>query len=137
MKSTMIVVATVSSYEARLLESTLKLTGLDVTFVHAAREAEALLIDPRLFCVLLVDSGLLEAPSDVQWRELRARHPGVGMVVRSLVRQPGNRPGDACATEVHPDDHRGLLRALRALCKARSPVAPSPAQVGASWAEST
>jgi len=125
MKSPMIVVATVSTYEVRLLEPTLKLTGLDVTFVHTACEAEALLTDPGLFCVLVVDSGLLEAPSDPEWRELRERHPGVGMLVRSLVREPANRPGDAWACEVHPDDRRGLLRAIRTFCRLRSPVSAS------------
>ena len=105
-----LLIASVSAWEAQRLELSLRSTGCEQLRVEKAEEA-ARLLDRRRErgAVLIIDAGLLEMPHDPQWRSLREGHPELGTIVRCL--RP--RPRDARTLEVHPDDVDGIREAVR------------------------
>ncbi len=126
-----LLIASVSAYEAELLELSLRPAGWDLVRVHGADEAARLLARCRERApVLVIDSGVLEMPHDGQWRELRALFPELGTIVRCLLPQRGIRePRDGRTLEVHPDDVDGIRAAVRGLC----PSSPASAHAPPLW----
>lgn len=114
-----VLIATVSRYDGRSLELTLKRMGWDLVRVASASEAREQIAGPARPAVLVIDAGLLQMEQDAQWRTLRTGHPALGTVVRSLVPRSGKRGPlarwDGRALAVHPDDFDGLCRAIRSL----------------------
>jgi hypothetical protein len=127
---TLVLIAGVSAHERRAVESTLESSGFGTVLVNDARHAEKELA-VNGSCVLVIDSGLLQAPHDGQWRNLRSRHPQLGTVVRRLIARANTcLPVDDATLLVHPDDDVGLRQAIRVLVAARhrqDPPAPSRA----------
>lgn len=112
----LVLIAAVSSHERRIVESSLTKTGFTTLAVDDAEDAATELAANGASWVLVIDSGLLEAPHDSQWRVLRARHPGLGAVVRCLIpRANGSLRTDGKTFLVHPDDDEGMRQAVRAL----------------------
>ena len=121
----------VSLYELRIVESTLRATGFKTVAVQDADHATRELSANEALCVLVIDSGLLEAAHDPQWREFRRRHPGVGAAVRCLIPPDDGRQTqpDRNTLRVHPDDVEGLRNAVGVLLAiagdSSAPPAPS------------
>jgi CheY-like chemotaxis protein len=112
----LVLVASVSPYERRSVQSSLKRTGFTTVAVDNAEDAVRELAANGVSCVLVIDSGLLEAAHDAQWRHLRARHSTLGAVVRCLVpRANGSQRTDGYTLLVRPDDRKALRQAVRAL----------------------
>lgn len=120
-----VLIASVSPYEARRIERSLKKTGWNLLRAQDAQEAarELAAAGPRP-TVLVIDAGLLEMAHDPQWRDLRLNHPELGAVVRCVV-PPAQRPRrrDRKTILVPPGDVEGTCRAVRTLGGA--PFAPS------------
>jgi hypothetical protein len=112
----LVLIASASLHERRLVESTLERSGFTPVGVDDAEEAGRELAANGASGVLVIDSGLLEAAHDSQWRQLRTRHPGLGAVVRCLIPRVDGR--DRSTLLVHPDDDEGLRRAVRMLAAA-------------------
>jgi hypothetical protein len=102
-------------YERRLVESGLKARGFATRPVEAAEDAAKELAANGSGCVLVIDSGTLEAPHDLQWRGLRAQHPELGTVVRCLMPPRCSPHNHGRLRFVHPDDEEGLRQAVRGL----------------------
>lgn len=121
----LVLIASVSPHERRGVESSLKSTGYTTVAVHDARDAARELAAGGELGVLVIDSGLLEATHDSQWREFRTRHPELGAAVRCLISRPrGSRRLDGNTLLVHPDDAEGLRHAIRALAGGASGQKP-------------
>jgi CheY-like chemotaxis protein len=117
----LVLIAGVSPHERRIVESSLKKTGFTTVAVDDAEDAATELAANGTSCLLVIDSGLLEATHDSQWRVLRARHPGLGAVVRCLIpRAKGSLRTDGKTFLVHPDDDEGMRQAVRVLAMAPS-----------------
>jgi CheY-like chemotaxis protein len=117
----LVLAASVSAADRHSIERMLKDRGFDVRAVAGAEEAEDEITGHVGPCVLVVDSGLLAMVHDGAWRDVRARHPGLGTVVRCLIaRDPGVQRSAERAFLVHPDCDEGLLEAVRALATARA-----------------
>lgn len=112
----LVLIASVSTHERNGLEHALERTGFRTLVVDGAEAVSAALASSPAPTVLVIDSGLLEAPHDAQWRSLRTRHPELGTVVRCL--RPRHN-GSECAHDrtllVHPDDEMATQRAVRTL----------------------
>jgi hypothetical protein len=124
----LIMIAGVSLYERCIVESVLKNTGFTAVAVQDAEDAERELAACGASGVLVIDSGLLEAAHDPQWRQLRIRHPGLGTAVRCLVPQAKGIQRQSQGTFlVDPDDDEGLREAVGVLAvmAADSPAAPA------------
>jgi hypothetical protein len=112
-------IAGVSLHERRSVESILKKTGLTTVVVDDAEDAARELAANGTSGVLVIDSGLLEAAHDSQWRQLRTRQPGLAAVVRCLIpRDKGSQRTNGNTLRVHPDDAEGLREAVRDLARA-------------------
>jgi len=99
----LVLIAGVSLHERRIVQSILKTTGLTTVIVDDAEDAARELSAES--GVLVIDSGLLVAVHDSQWREFRNRHPGLGAVIRCLIpRAQGVQRADANTLRIHPDD---------------------------------
>jgi CelD/BcsL family acetyltransferase involved in cellulose biosynthesis len=125
----LVLIAGVSLHERRMVESTLKKSGLTTVAVEDAEDAARELSAKGVWGVLVIDSGLLQAAHDPQWRQLRSRHPGLGAAVRCLIpRDKASRRTDGNTLLVHPDDEEGLREAVRVLAAmaADSPGLPAP-----------
>lgn len=117
-----VLIASVSSYESRLLEGALKETGWTLLRVHDAGDATRQLDGGQRRMVLVIDSGLLETPHDPQWRVLRAHRPELRTVVRCLTpRARSLESGDGRTLRVHPDDLQVMHEAIRSLCAEAPP----------------
>jgi hypothetical protein len=112
-----VLIASVSRGERRLVEACLKRTGFDLLAVDAAADASAeLTARGAAPAALVIDAGLLEARHDGQWRQLRTRHPALGAVIRCLMpRADGSLRSDDRTFRVPPDDDAGLRQAVEAL----------------------
>jgi len=77
-----ILIASASSHERSSVERALEKTGRSVCCVRDTEEAERVCAENGGASILVIDSGLLEAPRDAQWRDLRTRHPALAAVVR-------------------------------------------------------
>lgn len=131
----LVLIAGVSLHERRIVESTLKKTGFTTVAVDDAEDAGRELSANGGSAVLVIDSGLLEAAHDSQWRQLRTRHPGLGAVVRCLIpRAIGVQRTDGNTLLIHPDDDEGLREAVGVLAagpsSARSLATPPPSAAG-------
>ncbi|HXK22769.1 MAG TPA: hypothetical protein VMS55_08860 [Myxococcota bacterium] len=114
----LVLIACVSAYEHRAVESSLKKTGFTTVAVDDAKEAAKEFSANGASGVLVIDSGLLEAAHDSQWRQLRTLHPALGAVVRCLIpRARGGRRTDGNTLLVHPDDDQGLREAICVLAR--------------------
>jgi hypothetical protein len=114
--SPVVLIASVSLYERRIVESMLKKTGFTTLAVDDAEDAARELSANGAAGVLVIDSGLLEAAHDAQWREVRVLHPKLGAAVRCLIsRAKGSQRRNGNTLLVHPDDAEGLRQAVRAL----------------------
>jgi len=127
----LILIASVSLHERRIVESTLKKTGLATVAVDDAEDAGRELSANGASGVLVIDSGLLEAAHDSQWRQLRTRYPGLGAVVRCLIpRAKRVQRTDGNTLLIHPDDDEGLREAVGVLAAGPNPASslalPSP-----------
>jgi hypothetical protein len=112
-----VLIASVSRGERRLVEACLKRTGFDLLAVDAAVDAAAeLAARGAAPAALVIDAGLLEARHDCQWRLLRTQHPALGAVIRCLMpRTAGSLRGGDGTFWVSPDDEAGLRRAVQDL----------------------
>lgn len=112
----LVLAATVSSQEGRLIARTLKEEGLDARVVIDAEDADAEISAHPGPCVLVLDSGLLQMPRNEGWRTLGDGHGRLGIVVRCLIdRDPGLERTKERTFLVHPDNREGLLEAIRTL----------------------
>jgi hypothetical protein len=115
----LVLAASVSAADRRWIERTLKEHGFDVRAVAGAEEAEDEITGHAGPCVLVVDCGLLARVHDGAWRDVCARHPWLGTVVRCVIaRDPGVQRSAEREFLVHPDCEVGLLEAVRALAGA-------------------
>lgn len=111
-------IAGVSPHERCIVESILKKTGFTTLIVDDAEDAARVIATGATAGVLVIDSGLLEAAHDSQWRQLRMRHPGLGTAVRCLIpRAKGVQRTDGSTLLVHPDDVEGLREAVCVLAR--------------------
>jgi hypothetical protein len=113
----LVLASSVSLCERRALESLLKPAGFEVRGVECADEArDEISGHGGGACVLVIDSGLLVMKEDAQWRLFRALTPDLGTVIRCWIhRDPGIERADPRTFLVHPDDERGLVKAVRTL----------------------
>jgi DNA-binding NtrC family response regulator len=113
-----VLIASVSARDSTSLSALLGRTGFATQTVREAREVADGLEANSVPHVLVIDSGMLDSPHDAQWRDLRARHPALGVVVRCLVpRAKRSLRHDGRTVRVHPDDEDGVKRAIRTLAK--------------------
>lgn len=123
-----LLIASVSVYEAEGLERALEPAAWGMIRVKRADEARRLLDRfGKRVPVLVIDAGVLDMPHDGQWRGLRESRPGLGTIVRCLRPQNGLRDRrDDRTYEVDPDDIDGLCTAVRGFCLLfrSSPVGP-------------
>ena len=118
-RSLLVLAASISADDRCSIERLLKGEGFEARAVARAEEAENEISGHGGPCVLVVDSGLLA--NDGPWRDVHARHPGLGTVVRCLIaRDPGIQRSAERAFLVHPDCNKGLLEAVRSLARARA-----------------
>lgn len=126
----LVLIASVSPDEGRLLERGLKKTGWDLLRVEDAEDASRQLDGSDGRPALVIDAGLLQMAHDSQWRDLRSRHPTLATVVRCLVPRRPKPGGGLCgAVEVSPDDLQGICEAIRTLVLSGH-VTPAQADVG-------
>ncbi|HXK24619.1 MAG TPA: hypothetical protein VMS55_18260 [Myxococcota bacterium] len=125
-----LLIASVSAYEAEQLERALEPAGWGMARVGRADEARQLLDRLREgVAVLVIDAGVLEMPHDGQWRRLRESRPALGTIVRCLLPQNGLRERrDDRTYEVDPDDIDGLCTAVRGFCVLFRSSRPEPLQ---------
>lgn len=122
-----ILIASASSYERHCVERALQKTGRSVSSVADTAEAERVCAENGGASILVIDSGLLEAPRDAQWRKLRRRHPDIGAVVCCPI-SPQNeiQRTDHNTLRVHPNNGVGICDALDLLESYRIGKAPAP-----------
>jgi hypothetical protein len=114
----LVLIASVSLHEGRLVQRALGTNGWTLLRVEDAAEAARRLDGGARRAVLVIDAGLLEAGHDAQWRSLRSQRPELGTVVRCLGPRPGTPRRAAGGTlEVHPDDADGICEAIQSLCE--------------------
>ena len=125
--ASLVLIASVSPHGARQVESILKETGLSTTRVGDAEEAAKELAATDTAGVLVIDSGLLEARHDAQWREFRMRHPDV-RTARPDSGSPstGVQRCDRSTLLVHPGDPDGLREAVAILTATPPRRSPAP-----------
>ena len=112
----LVLAASASLYESSGLERVLGSAGFRVHAVTCADDAGDQVSQHRGYCVLVIDSGLLEMDFDPQWRLFCGSNPELGTVIRSWIeRDPGIRQTQARTFVVHPDHGDGLLDAVRKL----------------------
>lgn len=115
----LVLIASVSLQERHLVEAILKRAGLTTVAVDDAEDAAREILSNGTSSVLVIESGLLEAAHDSQWRQLRARHPEIGAVVRCLIpKTEDGRWTDGNTLLVHPDDDEGLRESVGVLAAA-------------------
>jgi hypothetical protein len=120
--SPLVLIASASPHERRVVGSSLKETGFTILAVDDAEDAGREVVSANGFsCVLVIDSGLLEVCHDSQWRDFRVRHPGLGTVLRCLIpRDSGIQRTESRTFVVHPGDLDGMQQAVRVLAVAAS-----------------
>ena len=110
----LVLAATVAAADRTGIERLLKDAGFEVRIVFCAEEAEVEIDGHTGRCVLVIDGGLLNMPHDGCWRNVRARSPGLGTIVRCwIARDPGIEYHDDHMILVHPDGSEQLLEAMR------------------------
>jgi hypothetical protein len=114
-----VIVASASHYERLRTEYELEKTGRSVCCVTDTMAAESLVSENGGTSILVIDSGLLEAAHDAQWRELRGRHPELAAVVRCLVPRHEIQRADRNTLLVHPSNIPGICAALDLLDRYR------------------
>lgn len=112
----LILIASISDYEAQLLQRALERAGRAPHKARDAGEAARACSRHDGASVLVIDSGLLAMAHDPQWRLLQSRYPQLGVVVRALIRPGSIRQAGENTFLVHPDDESGMCRAIGLLC---------------------
>lgn len=107
-----ILIASTSSHERLSVERALAKTGRSVCFVRDTAEAERVCAENGGASILVIDSGLLEAPRDTQWRELRTRHPALAAVVRCPISRDEIQRTDHNTLRVPQSNGAGICDAL-------------------------
>ena len=115
MKAPVILIASASAYERHRLGLALEKTGWKLCEVKDVNEATRTVAANGGSPILVIDSGLLEAPGNPQWRRLRSLHPQLSAVVRSLIPCGGILRTDPRTCLVRPDDVDGLCEAIDVL----------------------
>ena len=120
-----ILIASASSYGRHCVERALQKTGRRVCSVADTAEAERVCTEDGGASILVIDSGLLEAPRNAQWRKLRRRHPDLGAVVCCSISQNEIQRTDCNTLRVNPSNGAGLCDALDLLDSYRLGKAPA------------
>ena len=120
-----ILIASASSYGQHCVERALQKTGRRVCSVADTAEAERVCAENGGASILVIDSGLLEAPRNAQWRKLRRRHPDLGTVVCCPISQNEIQRTDCNTLRVHPSNGAGICDALDLLDSYRLGKAPA------------
>lgn len=119
MSDAVVLVASGSLMERQIAGSSLGEAGCATRDVASAEVAAKEVAARGRSCVLMIDSGLLEASHDPQWRLFRAQHPELGVIVRCLIPGiPGHLRDDARTFLVSPRDFDGVRQAVHALTTA-------------------
>jgi len=118
----LVLLASHSALERDLVRQMVGAAVGDIVELEDAQQAvKELVRGPDRPAVLVIDSGLLVAHHDSQWRDLCADHPGLRTVVRTLLpREAGVRRGRDGSWLVHPGDDEGTLQAVREAARARA-----------------
>jgi hypothetical protein len=106
-----ILIASASSDEQLRVERALARTGRRIRSIRDTAEAERVYAESGA-SILVIDSGLLEAPRDAQWRDLRMRHPTLAAVVRCPISRNEIQRTDHNTLRVHEDNGAGICDAL-------------------------
>ena len=107
----MILIAGRPSFE-RLCTERLLEAGRSVRCVADTGEAERVCAENGGASVLVIDSTVLEAPRDPQWRELRSRHPELAAVVCCPLSRNEIQRTDRNTLLVNPINGLGIRDAL-------------------------
>ncbi len=107
-----ILIANRSPSERLLLELELEKTGRSVHSVGDTLAAERVCTRNGGASILVIDSGLLEAAHDAQWRELRGRHPELAAVVCCPTSLRHVQRTNRNTLRVHPSNRAGIRDAL-------------------------
>ena len=111
-----VLIASVSAHESRLLERSLESTGWTLLRVADAAEAHRRIEGGAGRAVLVIDAGLLATDHEPQWRALQSKHLQLGTVVRCLNPRWSSPPqADGRMFQVHPDDALGMRQAIQFL----------------------
>ena len=102
-----ILIASASSDEELGVERALARTGRRVRCVRDTAEAERVCAENGGASILVIDSVLLEAPRDAQWRDLRTRHPALAAVVRCPISRDEIQRTDHNTLRVHQSNGAG------------------------------
>jgi len=106
-----VLIASASPYERQRLGRALEKTGWKLREVKDVNEAIPSCAADGGSGVLVIDSGLLEAPHS-QWRTLRSLHPWLSAVVRCLIPRGAVLRIDPRTCLVHPEDVDGVREAI-------------------------
>ena len=106
----LILIASAKRDEQLSIEHALMSTGRRVRLVRNPVEAERVCANHGGASILVIDSDLLEAPGDPQWRDLRARPRGRRALPDCARRASANRPQHAPRA---PEQRRRHLRRPR------------------------
>jgi hypothetical protein len=109
-----ILIASRSLFDRLLIERDLGKAGWSVRAVRDSLAAERVCSNGRA-SILVIDSGLLEAPHDPQWRELRSRHPELAAVVCCPTSRTHVQRTDRNTLVVHPSNRAGICDAIALL----------------------
>ncbi len=121
-----ILIASASSYERHCVERALEKTGRSVCSVADTAEAERVCAENGGASILVINSGLLEARRNPQWRKLRRRHPDLGAVVCCPMSQNEIQRTDHNTLRVNPNNRSGICDALDLLDSYRLGKSPAP-----------
>jgi hypothetical protein len=121
-----ILIASASSHERFSVERALEKTGRSVCFVRDTAEAERVCAENGGASILVIDSALLEAPGDAQWRDLRTRHPALAAVVRCPISRDEIQRTDHNTLRVDQSNGAGICDALDLLDSYHLGGVPAP-----------
>jgi hypothetical protein len=107
-----ILIASASSDERLGVERALAKTGRSVCSVRDTAEAERVCAENGGASILVIDFGLLKAPRDAQWRDLRTRHPALAAVVRCPISRDEIQRTDHNTLRVPQSNGAGICDAL-------------------------
>lgn len=107
-----ILIASRSPFERLLIGREIEKAGRSVYPVQNTLAAEWVCSKNGGVSILVIDSELLEAPDDAQWRELRSRHPELAAVVCCPSSRTHIQRTNRNTLLVHPSNRAGIRDAL-------------------------